>query len=104
MSAMVSPEGALYKVLNPVAEIKEMQLQGVSPRLVGLEGKTIYVVNSTKPVAESIQPHIANLLKERHPDAEVRLFSRKGYRGEEPELFEELTKGKADAVIYGVAD
>ena len=104
MARRDSSEDVSYKALNPVAETKARKLQGLSPRLTSLDGKTIYVVNSTKPAAQSLQPHIGNVLKERHPDADIRLISRKGYRGEEPELFEEFTRGKADAVIYGSAD
>lgn len=91
------------KALNPVARPKEKQAQGLSPRIDSLDGKVIYVVSNTKNTAESVQQHVANLVKERHPDTDVRLFRRRLGTMINPG-FEEFTTGKADAVIYGTAD
>jgi hypothetical protein len=63
-----------YKVLSPWAESDPVPLQGLSPRLNGLDGKTIGLFHHSKPAGAPILGAVEQKLKNRFPAARFSYF------------------------------
>ena len=105
MKSKESPIYAQYEVLNPRGISKPPQRTPLVARLPDLNGKTVYVVNSTRKVqTEDVLEAIAVLLRASYPRAKVVHVLRKlNYYLDEPELWKEITQ-KADAAVVGPGD
>jgi hypothetical protein len=94
-----------YEVINPRGIATPPKLTPLVPRLNDLNGKTIYVINSTRKVqSEEVLEGIATLIRQRFPQANVKHVLRKlNYHIDEPELWQEIAD-KGDAAILGPGD
>lgn len=97
-----------YEVLNPWAEVDQMPLRGISPRVDTLAGKKIGLFANYKRAARPIQTVVARKLKERFPNCQTVLFD-----SHDPNVTETETKNRdrfeawakeVDAVIAAVGD
>ncbi len=91
----------MYEVLNPVG-VQEIHYIRLNPPVADFKGKTIYVIdNSMTPESVVIMENVARRVRERYPDADVRMWRKGLYRQEEPEMLRAVAQ--ADAVIFGIA-
>jgi len=108
---------SVFEVLSPWADVDPVPLEGLSPRLGDLTGKTIGFLNNRKKAAVPIETVIENRLKELFPGVKTTWYSMprsmtdmggkpgdQGFPGEETKAeFAEWVKG-VDAVIAAVGD
>jgi hypothetical protein len=108
---------SVFEVLNPWADVDPIPLEGLSPRLGDLTGKTIGFLNNRKKAAVPIETVIENRLKETFPGVKTTWYSMprsmcdmgghpgdQGFPGEEAKTeFAEWVKG-VDAVIAALGD
>ena len=96
-----------YEVLSPWAEADPVPLRGISPRLTGLNNKTIGLFDSGEVAASPIQTVVEKKLKERFLTVKISQFIiDHSFALKEPKekaRFEEWVKG-VDAVILAVGD
>jgi len=87
-----------YTVLNPRGIRETIERTPLSPRLTGLDGKTIYVVAQDRPFfTEEVAKHLAAAL----PASTVVYRRKPGWiRDVDEELWQEIYS-KADALVYG---
>jgi len=97
-----------YEVLSPWSDAVQIPLSGLSPRLTGLEGKTIGLLTNVKRAAPPILTVVEQRLRERFPN--LKTSRCEGRRlgldeSDDPELqgFREWIKG-VDVVIAAVGD
>jgi hypothetical protein len=105
---MSAANAAAYEVLSPWAEADPKPLNGLAPRLDGLDGKRIGLLVNNKRAAPLIQDAAERLVKERYPAATVSRFWAESFSVSalEPQRkgeFEDWLKG-LDAVIAAVGD
>jgi hypothetical protein len=88
----------MYTVLNPKGIREPIKRTALSPRLAGLDGKTIYVVAQDRPFfTEEVYERLAAAL----PKSSVVYRRKPGWiRDTDQELWNEIY-AKADALIYG---
>ena len=92
-------------VLDPRGIWPRVERIPLSPRLSSLKGMRLYIINSwgSGTGFETIFSKIAEVIKERQPDATVTIKGRNtGYSLDDPELWKEM-KANADAFIYAGA-
>jgi hypothetical protein len=99
---------AVFKVLNPWAEVDPIVPRGTSPRLNTLAGKKIGLFANFKRAARPIAAEVGKRLKTMYPDSETSLYDSRGANVVESETknrekFMDWVKGK-DAVILAVGD
>jgi hypothetical protein len=98
---------ALYEVLNPWAEADPRPLKGITPRVPGLERKTIGLFANYKRAAPLILDALRQKLAERYPTAKFTdfLFRQNFDIARTPEIkkLEDWLKG-VDTVIAAVGD
>ncbi len=97
-----------YEVLSPWAEADPVPLHGLAPRLDGLEGKKIGLLQNNKRAAPRILSVAERLLKKKFPNALLSKFQARTFSVSSLELarkgeFEDWLKG-VDAVIAAVGD
>jgi hypothetical protein len=63
-----------YEVLNPWAESDPVPVQGISPRLDSLEGRTIGLFQNFKQASKQMTKTIDRKLHERYPGIKTVLF------------------------------
>lgn len=92
---VLSPEGK--------AQVSAAKIAAV-PRLTSLKGKTIGILDNSKPNADKLAERLAELLKERYGAAKV-ITRRKltAQQGAPKNYLEELA-GEADFVLAGLGD
>lgn len=97
-----------YEVLNPWAEVDQISIRGISPRLEDLANKTVGTFASTYKVASRpILDAVETRLKQKYPGIKFSQYNH-GFNLEVTETdekarFEEWLKG-VDAVISAVGD
>jgi hypothetical protein len=94
-----------YSVLDPRGIWPRIERVPLSPRLSSLKRARIYIINSwgSGTGFESAFSKIAEVIRERQPDATVTIKGRNTeYSVDDPELWKEM-KAKADAFIYAGA-
>lgn len=99
--------GGQYEVISPWAEVDEVLLKGISPRIADLTGKAIGLFVNSKIAASPIQNMVEKKLHERFPKLEFRRFLfPAGFDVTETKdkaKFEEWAKG-IDAAVSAVGD
>jgi hypothetical protein len=89
-------------VLNPVGYPPKISAKQLAPRLEGLDGKTIYLVDSRFDDSAELLKQIVAWFEERMPSVTAKLVSLNGYYGrDDPELWEEI-RANGHAAILGV--
>ena len=68
----ISASPFMLTVINPQAEIKEMKEVPPSPRMRGLDGKKIGLINNTKLGATMLQPEIEKTIRELFPKVKLK--------------------------------
>ncbi len=98
--------GNVITVMNPAIIEKLAERVPLAPRLVTLEGKTIYIVDTNYegfgrlPVLEEMQRWFSKNM----PGVKTVLKLKTGsYVADDPALWKEIAAGKGDGVIIGVA-
>lgn len=95
---------AVYKALDPQGEASGIKLVPMAPRVPGLNGKVVYLVDIGKLHADWVMRDVAGFLKERFPGVATVYWPLPRWYGEpQPELLIEVGK-KADAVVLTQAD
>lgn len=96
-----------YEVMSPWADIDPVPVKGISPRLDGLEGKTVGFFLNSKIAAEPMSDIIEEKLKEKYQSMTfsrfVRLPNISMEETPEKEEYAEWLKG-LDAIIYTHGD
>jgi hypothetical protein len=64
-------DSAQYEVLSPWAEVDQVPVRGISPRLKGLNGKTIGLFDNGKPKSRPMLNMVEKKLKERFPGVRI---------------------------------
>ncbi len=88
------------EVISPIA-LRQVKGRNLAPRGSELDGKTVGLLDNSKPNADKFLDYVADLLKKRYDGIEI-IFRRKMTRTEAdclPELME-----KCDAVVTAFAD
>ena len=89
-------------LVNPLAE-RSRELQAPAPRLDGLEGKTLALLDISKPGGKVLLNRLEHLLKERYGVAKVLRETKPTYTKPAPKaLLERLAF--VDGVIEALAD
>ncbi|MBI2855120.1 MAG: hypothetical protein HYX87_09430 [Chloroflexi bacterium] len=95
------------EVLSPWAEVDPIPMKGISPRLNGLEGKTLGLLDNSKLAAGPILKAVESRLREKVPNLK---FSWLKYNlldnladGNDRKRFEEWLSG-VDGVVAAVGD
>ncbi len=91
-----------YQVLSPWAEADPVPLEGISPRLTGLENKKIGLYCCSKQAAKPIMTVFDKKLRERYPSCETSWFVQNEIQGDMSK-FEGWVRG-VDAVVGAVGD
>ena len=88
--------------LNPVGYAPKVTHQSLAPRLDGLDGKTVYLVDCRFDDSELLLKEIQNWFHDRMPSVRTE-FKRISsvYTKDDPTTWEEI-KAKGDAAIIGV--
>ena len=98
--------GKLVTVLNPAVTEKLAPRVSLAPRLNGLEGKTIYLVDMNyeglggTPVMAEMREWFAANMPRVHA---VYKLKRGNYVEDDPALWKEIASNKGDGVVLGVA-
>jgi hypothetical protein len=94
-------EKVTLELLNPRGKIEAVPASSPSPRLDGLEGKTIGLYSNSKPGMDNFYTVFEEILKERYPSVKTVTF-RGAFliRDEDAGALAE----QADAFVYGVGD
>ncbi len=88
-------------VMNPIGYPPKIKQLGMAPRLDGLDGKTVYLVDCRFDDGDIFLQQMHDWFKEHKPQVNAVFVRKSGvYTQDDPELFEELRQ-KADAVILG---
>jgi hypothetical protein len=99
-------DGRLVTVLNPAVTEKLAPRVPLAPRLDGLEGKTIYLVDMNyeglggTPVMAEMREWFAANMPRVHA---VYKLKRGNYVEDDPALWKEIASGKGNGVVLGVA-
>jgi len=98
-TAIVEPK---FTVLSPLGTPPPIKLLAMAPRLNGLDGKTIYIVDDGFVGGDVLLKEMAAWFNRNMPGVNV-VYRRKagGFPDEDPALWAEI-KAKGDAVIMGV--
>ena len=95
--------GSRITVMNPMGYPPEIKQLGMAPRLEGLEGKTVYLVDCRFDDGDILMQQMQNWFSEHMPSVKTELRSKAGvYTERDPELYEEIkTRGDAAVVAVG---
>ena len=110
----MTAENCNYEVLRPWAEVDRAPLQGLSPRLTDLKGKTIGLFDSMKAASKGVLAIVEEELTKRFPSTTFPWFSAGFYYHGQPyyrepqqqewkQRFEAWLK-EVDAVILAQGD
>jgi hypothetical protein len=100
-----------YEILSPWAEVDEVPVRGISPRLKELKNVTIGLFDNGKPKARPMLMVVEKIMREKYPEVMLDWYEPvRRYRyhvvqtaSENKPVFEEWVK-KVDAVIAAVGD
>ena len=91
-------------LIDPRAETRR-QRANAAPRLMSLTGKTIGLLDISKPGGSFFLDHLERVLNERYGVAGVIRVTKPTFTKPAPdEIIEELTSAKCDAVVEALAD
>ena len=100
-SNTASTEAGAVTILNPRGTPPVVELVPLAPRLDGLDGKTIYIVDVNFPDTEGFYEAAKAVLSERYPQTTWVVKSKSGSFFEEDPAFWAEIKEKADGAIVG---
>jgi hypothetical protein len=89
------------EVLNPRGKIEAVPASSPSPRLAGIDGKTIGLYSNSKPGMDNFYTVFEELLKNKYPGIKVKTM--RGAFLIRDEDAQTMAK-EVDAFIYGVGD
>lgn len=90
-------------VLHPAAEGAAKQ-QHLAPRLTGLQGKTVGLIDNHKRNADVYLEELGRLLKEEHGVSRVEIYRKISQSmPTPPEVLDQLAE-RCDAIVHAVAD
>jgi hypothetical protein len=97
-----------WSLVTPLGEIQAITYESPADRLADLNGKSITLIDNTKPGADMLMPMYVDLLKQRFPEATFTILRKSyGWSGMkdtfDPDFQKEVVES-SDAVIYGVGD
>jgi hypothetical protein len=89
------------EVLNPRGKIENVPASSPSPRLAGIDGKTIGLYSNSKPGMDNFYTVFEELLKQKYPNVKVQIM-RGAFliRDDDAKNF----ANEVDAFVYGVGD
>lgn len=91
-------------LIDPRAE-SQRQRSHDAPRLKSLAGKTVGLLDISKPGGSFFLDHLERLLTERHGVSEVVRVTKPTFTKPAPdEIIEKLTSARCDAVVEALAD
>ena len=94
--------GEKLSVLNPVGYPPKVSRKALAPRLEGLDGKTVYLVDARFDDSVELLRQVQAWLAERLPGVKTKLVSLSSvYHRDDPKTWEEI-KANGDAAIIGV--
>ena len=91
------------EVMNPRGEISPKPLLGIQPRVSGLAGKKIGLVDNTKTGVKLFFDRLEQELKGRFPTATILRFRKTGYSDRQEALYKEVA-AKSDTFIFAIGD
>jgi hypothetical protein len=100
-TASAKPGKFELEVLNPRGKIEAVPASSPSPRLAGLDGKTIGLYSNSKPGMDNFYTVFEELLKQQYPSVKVK--SMRGaflIRDDDAKTLAD----EVDAFVYGVGD
>ena len=98
----MSGTGTKISVLNPVGYPPKVTRKAMAPRLDGLDGKTIYLVDCRFDDSIELLKQVQVWFAEHMPAVTTKLVSLSSVYGrDDPKTWEEI-KAKGDAAILGV--
>ena len=90
-------------VLHPAAEGTAKQQQ-LAPRLTGLQGKTVGLIDNHKRNADVYLEELGRLLKEEHGVSQVEIYRKISQSmPTPPDVLDQLAE-RCDAIVHAVAD
>jgi hypothetical protein len=99
---MVSVEAERLTVLNPMGYPPRVNPKPLAPRLVALDGKTIFLVDCRFDDADLLLKQLQNWFAENLPNVDTRLVQLSNvYTKDDPELWTRI-KSEGHAAIVGV--
>jgi hypothetical protein len=97
-----APEGKRFQVLNPRGTPPAIRLRPMAPRLEGLSGRTVYLVDVRFMNGKAFLEEIQAVFAERFPDVKTVVRQKRGgYTEEDPELWAEI-EAKAALVVMAI--
>ena len=90
-------------ILDPTDERIPRRLEA-APRLASLEGKTIGLLDISKPKGDHFLNRVEQVLREQYGVAEVHRFRKPTFTKPAPRDLRQEIAGKCDAVIEALAD
>jgi hypothetical protein len=88
--------------LNPLGFPPKVTLKKLAPRLEGLDGKTVYLVDPQFDDSGLFMDQLQKVFAQRLPNVTTRIVKKTGvYSQDDPPTWE-LVKANADAAIIGV--
>jgi hypothetical protein len=89
-------------VLNPLGYPPKVTLKPMAPRLEGLEGKTVYLVDPRFDDSERFMEQLQKVITRRLPGVQTKLVQLHNvYSRDDPETWQEI-QANGDAAIIGV--
>lgn len=95
-------EPAKITVYNPLGQPPAIQKVPMAPRIMSLDGKTVYLVDIGFSATHQLLTELQDILKEKYPKTKWELRTKIGtYFNDDPELWKEI-KEKGHAMIMAV--
>jgi hypothetical protein len=91
------------EVLNPRGELPPQPVLAISPRVDDLAGKTIGLVDNTKPGAKYFFDRLEQELTALYPTATINRYRKTDYRDVQTDLYEEVAS-QCDAFVFAIGD
>ena len=89
-------------VYNPMGYPPKVTLKGMAPRLEGLDGKTIYIIDPRFDDSGLFMEQLQDVFARRLPNVTTRIVQMSNvYHHDDPKTWEEV-QANADAAIIGV--
>jgi hypothetical protein len=89
-------------VMNPMGYAPKVTLKSMAPRLEGLEGKTIYLVDPRFDDSGLFMQQLQRVFASRMPGVTTKIVEMSSvYNRDDPKTWEEI-QAKGDAAIIGV--
>jgi len=89
------------EVLNPRGKIEAVPASSPSPRIAGINGKTIGLYSNSKPGMDNFYTVFEELLKQKYPDVKVKTM-RGAFLIRDDDA--NNLANEVDAFVYGVGD